>query len=138
MDIFKKLKELNFPLGEYVLVGSGPLAARGIREANDLDIAVSPKLLKQLIDSKKYQEVEKYGKVFLEADNIDIIPRLDWEDYPTTTAEAIKTAEILNGYPFLNIKEAIKFKKALGREKDFRDIKLLEDYQKLNREIEHI
>jgi hypothetical protein len=31
MDIFKKLKELDFPLGEYVLVGSAPLAARGIR-----------------------------------------------------------------------------------------------------------
>ena len=128
MDIFKKLKELNFPIGEYVLVGSGPLAARGIREASDLDIAVSPKLLKQLIDSKKYQEVQKYGKVFLEADNIDIIPRLDWKDYPMTTVEAIKTAYLINGYPFLNIKETIKFKKALGREKDFRDIKLLEDY----------
>jgi len=127
MDIFKKLKELNFPLGEYVLVGSGSLVARGIREANDLDIAVTPKLFKQLIDSKKYQEVEKYGKVFLEADDIDIIPRLDWESYLTTTEEAIKTADIINGYPFLNIAETIKFKKALGREKDFKDIKLLEE-----------
>jgi len=71
MDIFKKLKELNFPLGEYVLVGSGPLAARGIREASDLDIAVTPKLFKELIESKKYQKIEKYGKLFLEADNID-------------------------------------------------------------------
>ena len=130
MDIFKKLKELNLPLGEYVLVGSGPLAARGIREANDLDIAVTPKLLKKLIDSKKYQKVEKYGKVFLEADNIDIIPQLNWSAYPTTTEEAIKTADIINGYPFLNITEAIKFKKALGREKDFKDIELLKDYQK--------
>lgn len=130
MDIFKKLKELNFPLGEYVLVGSGPLAARGIRAASDLDIAVTPKLFKQLIVSKNYQEVEKYGKIFLEADNIDIIPQLDWEEYFTTTEEAIKTADIINGYPFLNIEETIKFKKALGREKDFKDIKLLEDYQK--------
>lgn len=73
MDIFKKLKELNFPLGEYVLVGSGPLAVRGIRAASDLDIAVTPKLFKQLIASKNYQEVEKYGKIFLEADNIDIL-----------------------------------------------------------------
>lgn len=91
MDIFKKLKELNFPLGEYVLVGSGPLAARGIRAANDLDIAVTLKLFKELIESKKYQKVEKYGKLFLEADNIDIILRLDWGAYPTTTEEAINT-----------------------------------------------
>lgn len=133
MDIFKKLKELNLPLGEYVLVGSAPLAARGIREAGDLDIAVTPKLLKKLIDSKKYQKVEKYGKLFLEADNIEIIPQLDWGAYSTTTEEAIKTADIINDYPFLNITETIKFKKALGREKDFKDIELLKDYQKNDR-----
>ena len=130
MDIFKKLKELNLPLGEYVSVGSAPLAARGIREAGDLDIAVTPKLLKKLIDSKKYQEVEKYGKLFLEADNIEISPELNRDGYSITTEEAIKTADIINGYPFLNITETIKFKRALGREKDFKDIELLKDYQK--------
>ncbi|MCF7820694.1 MAG: class I SAM-dependent methyltransferase [Candidatus Pacebacteria bacterium] len=130
MNIFQKLKELNLPLGEYVLIGSTPLAARGIREAGDLDMAVTPKLFKQLIESKKYQKVEKYGKTFLEGNDVDIAPQLNWDAYPTTTEEAIKTADIINGYPFLSIAETIKFKKALGRDKDFRDIKLLEDYQK--------
>lgn len=133
MDIFKKLKELNFPLGEYVLVGSGPLAARGIREASDLDIAVTDKLWQELINSGNYKIEERYGRVFLAEknnDDVDIIKQLDWDAYPTTTEEAIKTADIINGYPFLNVAETIKFKKALGREKDFRDIKLLEDYQK--------
>lgn len=132
MNIFKKLKQLNFPLGEYVIVGSGPLAARDIREVSDLDIAVTPKLFKELINYKKYKEVEKYGKLFLEADNIDIIPQLDWHDYPTKVEEAIKTADIINGFPFLNISETIKFKKALGRKKDFKDIKLLENFKKSN------
>ena len=128
MDIFKKLKELNFPLGEYVLVGSGPLAARGIREANDLDIAVTKKLWDELFLSKDYVKVERYGKIFLEADDIDVIGQLDWEAYPTTVESAILSADIINGYPFLNIEETIKFKKALGREKDFKDIELLEVY----------
>ncbi len=112
-----------------MLVGSGPLAAREIREASDLDIAVTKKLLKQLIDSKKYKRVEKYGKLFLEANNIDIITQLDWDAYPTTVEEAIRTADVINGFPFLNISETIKFKRALGREKDFRDIKMLKDYK---------
>jgi adenylate kinase family enzyme len=129
MDIFKKLKKLNFPLGEYVLVGSGSLAARAIRKAGDLDIAVTKKLLEQLVDSKKYKQVEKYSRLFLEANNIDIITQLDWEAYPTTVEEAIKTADIINGFPFLNIPETIKFKRALGRKKDFRDIKMLENYK---------
>lgn len=130
MDIFKKLAELNFPLGEYVLVGSGPLAARGIREANDLDVAVTPKLFKQLLNSKRYQEVEVNGKLVSETDKVEIISKLEWAAYPTSVQEAIKTADIINGYPFLNIVETVKFKKALGREKDFRDLELLTEYQR--------
>jgi hypothetical protein len=126
VDIFRKLKELNFPLGEYVVVGSGPLAARGLREANDLDIAVSPKLLAELVASGHYEQEMRHGKLFLKAPDIDVISRLDWEAYPTTVEQAIKTAELIKGYPFLNAAETIKFKRALGREKDFRDIALLE------------
>ena len=133
MNVFKKLKELNFPLGEYVLVGSGPLAARGIREASDLDIAVTDKLWRQLFDSGDYKTEERYGRLFLtekNSEDVDIIKQLDWEDYPTTVEEAIKSADIIQGFPFLNISETIKFKTALGREKDFRDIEMLKDYLK--------
>ena len=131
MNIFKKLQELNFPLGEYVLVGSGPLAARELREASDLDIAVTDKLWQQLFDSGKYKIEERYGRLFLaepDSEDVDIIKQLDWEAYPTTVEEAIASADIIQGFPFLSIPETIKFKTALGREKDFRDIKMLEDY----------
>lgn len=128
MDIFKKLKELNFPEGQYVVVGSGLLAAFGLREANDLDVAVNGNLLKSLIESDRYRQEIKYDKLFLIEEGMDILTQLDWEAYPTTVDEAIKTAVIIRGYPFLNPTETIKFKKALGRAKDFRDIKLLEDY----------
>jgi hypothetical protein len=131
MDIFKKLQELNFPIGEYVLVGSGPLAARELREASDLDIAVTDKLWQQLLDSGDYKLEERYGRLFLaepDSEDVDIIKQLDWEAYPTTVEEAIASADIIKGFPFLSIPETIKFKTALGREKDFRDIKMLEDY----------
>jgi len=131
MNIFKKLKELNFPVGEYVLVGSGPLAARELREASDLDIAVTDKFWQELLNSGDYKIEERYGRLFLaenNSDDLDIIKQLDWEAYPTTTEEAIASADIINGFPFLSIAETIKFKTALGREKDFRDIKMLEDF----------
>lgn len=131
MDIFKKLNELNFPLGKYVLVGSGPLAARSLREASDLDIAVTPDFWQELLSSGRYEIEERYGRQFLAekgSSDVDIIGQLDREAYPTTVQEAIAGADIINGFPFLSIPETIKFKKALGREKDFRDIKLLEEY----------
>jgi FlaA1/EpsC-like NDP-sugar epimerase len=129
MNIFKRLEELNFPLGEYVIIGSGALAARGIREANDLDIVATDKLLQQLINSGDYKEVIKNDKLFLENNDVDITTKLP-ESYPTSLEEAIKTADIINGYPFLNILETIKFKKSLGREKDYDDIRLINEYLK--------
>lgn len=42
--------------------------------------------------------------------------------------EIIKSAEVVNGIPINNLDCEIKFKKALGREKDFRDIELIQEY----------
>jgi putative (di)nucleoside polyphosphate hydrolase len=135
MNIIKKVKELNFSFGEYVIVGGGILEALGLRNTNDIDVAVMPNLLKKLRESGKYKEEIKWGKLFLTGDNIDIIAQLNWEDYSTKTEDAIKTATIIEGVPFLNLQETIKYKKALGREKDLRDIELiknhLEEYKKL-------
>lgn len=130
MNIFKKLEELNLPRDEYVIIGSGILAALNLREANDLDIVVQPGLFKKLADSGKFKKVLKYNMVFLNGDDVEIIPQLGWDNYSTDTTEAIKTATLINGFSFLNLNETIQFKKALGREKDFKDIKLIEEYLK--------
>lgn len=130
MDIIKKAKELNFLDGEYVIIGSGLLAALGLREASDVDVAITPKLLKKLQATGNWKEEIKWNKLFLVGEGVDVITQLNWEDYSTTTEEAIRTATIIDGVPFLNIEETIKFKKALGREKDFRDIELLKKYKK--------
>ena len=61
---------------------------------------------------------------------MDIIPRLSWSEYSTSSGEAIASAMIIDGIYFMNLKELKKFKKALGREKDFADIKLIDEYLK--------
>jgi hypothetical protein len=128
MDIIKKVKELNFPSGEYVVVGGGILEALGLRNTNDVDVFVTLKLLEKLRESGKYIEEIKWGKMFLTGEKIDIMGQLNWKDYPTKIEEAIRTATIIDGVPFLNIEETIKFKTALGREKDFKDIELIKEY----------
>ena len=126
--IIEKVKALNFPSGEYVVVGSGTLEALGIRHASDLDIAVTPKLLMQLRATGEWEEEERYGKVFLKGEGLEIIPELSWSEYSTTTDEAITSALLIDGISFMNLTELKKFKKALGREKDFADIALIDQY----------
>lgn len=132
MNIIERIKELDFPIGQYVVIGSGILDALGIRTANDIDIAVMPKLFKTLHASGEWKEEERYGKIFLMRNGVDINPGLSWSDYPTTTEEAIASASIINGVPFMNLEELKKFKTALGREKDKADVTLIEAYKQKN------
>lgn len=50
-SIIEKIKDLNFPTSQYVVVGSGTLDALGIRKATDIDIAILPELHKKLCEN---------------------------------------------------------------------------------------
>jgi hypothetical protein len=64
----------------------------------------------------------------LKKDDIDILPNLMFGNYIGDTKKLIKTADIINGFPFIKLQEFIKFKKQLGRQKDFEDIELMKNY----------
>ncbi len=132
MNIIEKIKELNFAPGKYVVVGSGTLEALGIRQARDIDIAVLPELLAQLRATGEWEEEDRHGKIFLKKENIDIISQLSWPEYTTTTEEALASSVVIDGINFMNLNELKKFKRALGREKDFVDIELIDKYLKVH------
>jgi hypothetical protein len=127
MNIITEVKKLDLPLGEYVVIGSGIMAQLGLREANDVDIAVNPDLYAKLRASGEWEEEERYGKIFLKKDAVEINPRLDWESYSTSAEEAIASATIIDGVPFMNLNELVMFKRALGRAKDLADIVIIKE-----------
>ncbi|MCC6323412.1 hypothetical protein IT400_01325 [Candidatus Nomurabacteria bacterium] len=128
MNIIEKVKSLNLPLGQYVIIGSGIMDALGIRNAVDVDLAVLPELHKRMRESGEWNEEDRFGRIFLTKDVFECNPDISWDQYPTTTEQAITSATVINGVPFMNLKELIKFKTALGREKDYKDIELIKNY----------
>ena len=132
MNIIEKIKELNLPKDQYVVIGSGVMDILGIRRANDIDLSVTKELHQKLRETGKWEEYENYGKIFLKKDVFEINGELNWDKYKTTTEEAIKTAFLIDGIPFMNIEELLKFKMASGGEKDFKDVELIKEYKKNN------
>lgn len=132
MNITERVKLLDLPLGQYVVVASGILEALGIRKASDADISVLPDLFTKLRSTGDWDEFEEYGKTFLQKENATIIPSLEWDKFPITAEQAINSAVIINGIPFMNLEMLRQFKLALGREKDFADIELIDKYVKNN------
>ena len=140
MDIFKKLEELNLPAGQYVVVG-GAMAAHGIRPAHDLDILVTPILYAQLLNQGyvqcKCEQCIRTSRIMLKKDNIDILPNFMLDHYIGDVNSLIKDADIIKGFPFIQLTEFIKFKKELGRPKDFEDIRLMKEYLKAKKKENH-
>lgn len=125
--LLEKFKRLDIPEDQYVFYGSGPLAIRGIREGEDLDIIVYDELFKKL--KEKYKKENKNGdKIVLEGGDIEIFPAQG--SIVDNAEEAIKRADVIEGFKFMNLHDLIQWKTKLGRPKDLRDIEMIKDYLK--------
>ena len=51
-ELLQQVRDLHLPLGSYVLFGSAPMGARGMREMKDVDMVVTPEVFE---DFKKSQ-----------------------------------------------------------------------------------
>lgn len=134
LDHLKKLKDLKLPTDQFVLVGSSALGIRGIRESNDLDVIVSDNLWKKLVQSYSVTREWKVDKIKI-ADNIEILGEgsVFRDSRIASVDELIKTADTFDGLHYINLELLKKFKQQLGREKDFKDIELIDTYLAQNK-----
>ena len=132
--MFEELDALEFPKDEYVIVGSGPLGVRGIREIRDLDIVVSNKLWKRLSEKYPIVDGDPGTKKMYISKSIEILggPSFISDGQTPTVEEMIKSAEVINGYPFMSLNYTIIFKLKRGRDKDLEDLVLLEEWMMSN------
>ncbi len=124
----KQIDQLQLPIGQFTIWGSGPLAIRNLREAHDIDIIVKWNLWENL--SKKY-EVEGPKKNVIRIMDMEIFN--DCLNITDKLDEIIDNSEIIEGYPFMPLSYVIEWKKYYNREKDHNDIALIKEYLKKNK-----
>lgn len=130
-DLIKELDKLNLPVDQYVIVSSGSLAVRGIREARDLDISVSAKLWSDLI--KTYPAIDEHGISKIEiGDIIEILGGGSFfhDESIATYQQIFDSADVIDGKRYMNLELLRKFKVKMGREKDQKDVELIDEYLK--------
>ncbi len=129
-EVAGKIKKLDLPLGTYALFGSVPMAAHGIRECRDIDVVASPELYNRLKTMRGWKEKAlPDGTKSLVKDNVEIYPEWKWcREYQPDTQRLIDEAEIIDGIPVVKLEEVLMWKRASGREKDLKDIGLIERY----------
>lgn len=119
----QKILELKLPSNQFIVVGSGVMAALGIRESDDIDLIVSQAIFDNL-DSLGWERDTWVDQTVLKSGPFDIGRTWDGK----TVDELMKTAIVIEGIPYLNLSDLRKWKQARGRDKDIRDIELIDAY----------
>ncbi len=129
-EFLKKLKELNLPKGKFAIFGSGPMGVRGLRKIRDIDLIVTEDLFNILKNKEKWLKVREKPCESLEKDEIEACK--EWGPGEWDINKLIQEAEIIDGLPFVRLEEVLKWKKTYNRDKDKKDIKLIEEYLNKN------
>lgn len=132
---FAAVKKLNLPVGQYAITGSGALGIRNLREIGDIDIIVTNELWNTL--AAKYVIVEEAGvkRIVFPDGIVEGLGECSFYteerdlDAPTIT-ERIARAEIIEGLPFESLEYVVYYKRKMGREKDLRDVQIIEEWLK--------
>ena len=132
MDVIAEIKKLNFPPDQYVVFGGASLAARRIRETHDADILVVPELLERCRGDRQWRvhpRINANEPDGLDNGVIEIYPTIGG-GYKADFNTLRKNAEIIGGVPFCDLKDVKAIKASYGREKDLRDIQLIDEFLK--------
>lgn len=127
-DIIAKIKDQNFPNGSYVVFGSGPLAAAGIRTTRDIDLVVSPGLYSVLQQQGWRFKADPSGNPMLTKGVFEVSKCWSFGEYDPSFNDLLNNADFIDGIPFVNLREVRKWKQALARAKDIDDIDDIDRY----------
>lgn len=124
MDFKEHIASLKLPKGSFIVVGSGILGALGIRESSDIDLVVDEVVFRNFKDlgwdTGLWGDKTVYQRGVFDIGN-------DW--YGETAQDLLQRAQVIDDVPYLSLNEVYEWKKTKGREKDLRDIALIDDFR---------
>ena len=116
-DILKQLAALNFDKNEYWVITGGAMVLYGLRpRTHDIDLGCTTKLADEL-------QAAGYAVKYKDDGRRHITYNEDIELLENWLFDKVETVE---GCPVISMQGLLKLKKHLGREKDLRDIALIE------------
>jgi len=133
LNYLEEVRKMNIPSGKYAILGSGPLAVRGIRDTKDVDLIVTPDIYAYYKKQEGWKLRCMWGNFFLRKGKVELWKRIGlWK--PIVDIKAfIQRAELINGLPFVNMKDFISYKEKAFRSKDKIDLKLAKEWTRKNK-----
>ncbi len=128
-----KVKALNLPLDQIIVIGSGILDQLGIRPASDIDLAASSDLMKKFSEEsgdwlKKFDDNQRF--YFVKDDgSAEVWDGWDFDGQTVSYDDLLDYAVEYDGVRFVDLEFLRKWKSWRGREKDVRDVELIDEWR---------
>lgn len=120
-QIIKILKQYNFDSKEYIVISGAAMVLLGIKEStNDIDIAVTSNYSNYLLSKYEciLEIINQYGVKVYFIDNI----------INFSTSYYSENKIFIDNIPVQSIQDIVNLKSKLNREKDKKDMKLIEEF----------
>lgn len=127
-EVIEKVKTLSLPEDSYVVFGSGPMAAIGLRDVNDIDLYVSPDVHQKLRIEGWKELVKGPSDKPLTHDVFEAHDNWSFSAYNPSLNDLLKNAFKVDGVNFASIEDVKKWKESLSRPKDIVDLELINNY----------
>jgi len=125
-----EFRRLPYPKNQMLIISSGVMALLGLRRNKDIDVWVTDSVIKKVAQDKNFiaKKSKMDGSTLYETKDgkIEIGSTLGIKG--EDIKEHLKRAVLLYGIHFHSPEDVLKWKKAVNRPKDKKDIELLEKY----------
>ena len=131
-----KVKALNLPLDQIIVIGSGILDQLGIRLAVDIDLAVSSDLMKKLSEEssdwiKKFDDNQRFYFI-KDDDSAEVWDGWEFDGQVVSYDGLLDYVVEYDGVRFVNLEFLSRWKKWRSLEKDTQDVKLIDEWRANN------
>lgn len=127
MSIIDRFLQLNLPVDQCVVIGSGILDALNLRQSRDIDIVARPDLFAVLETSGEWEVSVVRGETKLEKGDVEVWQSWGSEGVPNFS-DLFENSVIVSGVHFANPEFVLAWKRQQHRDKDVNDIRMLEEY----------
>ncbi|GAA5085712.1 hypothetical protein HNP84_010213 [Thermocatellispora tengchongensis] len=129
--LIRKLLSLDLPAEDYVIAGSGPLFAHGIKNGlGDLDVVARGRAWQKATTFAPPEPAPFWtgvDRVLLFDGEIEIFN--GWFPELGTVDELISRSDLIDGLRYESLHDVVRWKRTLDRQKDRDDIKLIDQHR---------
>jgi hypothetical protein len=125
-QVIIEMEALALPTDQYVVVGGAALAIRGLRSTEDIDLVATPPLFERLKSQGWAQKTRPNGQLGLKRGCVEVYLEVNTESFARDINWLIAHSELVEGIPLADLDTLLGWKRTYGRQKDARDVELLE------------